>query len=68
VDDENLNFLWKVVTDKSNGRQSSKLLQEVVQLWYVIRGSSITSKLLEEYKKLTKTTTKGRKGIRKELH
>ena len=68
IDDENLIFLWEVATDMSHGRQSSKLLQEVVELWYVIRGFTITSKLLEQYKKATKTTTKGRKGIRKELH
>ena len=68
MDDENLTFLWEIATDMSHGSQSSKLLQEVVQLWYVIRGFSITSKLLEDYKKATKTTTKGRKGISKELH
>ena len=38
MDDENLVFLWEIATDMSHGRQSSKLLQEVVQLWYVIRG------------------------------
>ena len=65
IDDENLIFLWEVTGDTSHGTQSSKLLQEVVELWYVIRGFSITSKLLEQYKK---ATTKGRKGIRKELH
>ena len=68
IDDENLNFFWEVAADLSHGRQSSKLLQEVVELWYAIRGFSITSELLEQYKKATKTTTKGRKGIRKELH
>lgn len=68
IDDENLIFLWEVATDMSHGRQSSKLLQEVVELWYTIRGYSIASKILEQYKKATKTTTKGRKGIRKELH
>lgn len=68
IDDENLIFLWEIATDMSHGRQSSTLLQEVVELWYAIRGFSITSKLLEQYKKATKTTTKGRKGTRKELH
>jgi len=58
MDDENLIFLWEVATDMSNEKQSSKLLHEVVQLWYIIRGFSITSKLLEEYKKAMKTTTK----------
>jgi len=65
MDDENLIFLWEVAIDMSNGRQSSKLLKEVVQLWYVIRGFSITSRRIQ---KATKTTTKGRKGIRKEVH
>ena len=68
IDDENLIFLWEVAADMSHGTQLSKLLQKVVELWYAIRGFCITSKLLEQYKKATKTTTKGRKGIRKELY
>ena len=68
IDDENLIFLWEVATDLLYGTQSSKLLWEVVELWYSIRGFSITSRLLEQYKKAAKTTTKGRKGTRKELH
>ena len=67
IDDEKLIFVWEVATDILYGTQSSKL-QEVVELWYSIRGFSITSRLLEQYKKATKTITNGRKGTRKELY
>ena len=65
---ENILFLWGIATDLADTKQSLALLQEVVQLWYTIRGFSITSQLLEQYKKATKSTTKGKKGLRKELH
>ena len=65
---ENILFLWGIATDLADTKQSLALLQEVVQLWYTIRGFSITSQLLEQYKKATKSTIKGKKGLRKELH
>ena len=42
--------LWEVATDlpePEESRQSSLLLQEVVQLWYSMRGFSIANNLLE---------------------
>ena len=65
---ENVVFLWGIATDLADMKQSLALLQEVVQLWYTLRGFSITSQLLEQYKKATKSTIKGKKGLRKELH
>lgn len=65
---ENILFLWGIATDLADTKQSLALLQEVVQLWYTIRGFSITSQLLKQYKKATKSTIKGKKGLRKELH
>ena len=60
---KNILFLWGIATDLADTKQSLALLQEVVQLWYTIRGFSITSQLLEQHKKTTKSTIKG-----KELH
>ena len=70
INSANVLFLWEIATDlpEDTSRQSSLLLCEVVQLWYSMRGFSIASSLLEQYKRAMKTTTKGRKGIRKELH
>ena len=70
INNANVLFLWEIATDllEDKSRQSSLLLREVVQLWYSMRGFSIASSLLEQYKRAMKTTTKGRKGIRKELH
>ena len=70
VSNENVRFLWEIATTElsDDEKHSLELLHEVVNLWFTIRGFSVTSHLLEQYKKATKTTVKGRKGLRKELH
>ena len=68
VANENVGFLWEIATAGLNDKYSSELLQEVVNLWFTIRGFSVASHLLEQYKKATKSTVKGKKGLRKELH
>ena len=67
--DENVRFLWEIaVATELNDMYSAELLQEVVNLWFTIRGFSVVGQLLEQYKKATKSTIKGKKGLRKELH
>ena len=66
--DPNVKFLWEIAANLPDEKQSMELLRAVVELWFVIRGFSITSQLLEHYKKATKSTIKGKKGLRKELH
>ena len=66
--DENVLFLWELVTDLSENNLSVTLLRETVQEWFTIRGFSVASKLSEQYKAATKKNIKGTKGIRKELH
>lgn len=65
---DNVLFLWGIATDLADEKQSLELLQEVAQLWFTVGGFSITSQLLEQYKITTKSTIKGKKGLRKELH
>ena len=68
VSSENVRFHWEVATTEEINDYTLELLHEVVNLWFTVRGFSIASHLLEEYKKATKTTIKGKKGFRKELH
>ena len=68
VSSENVQFHWEVATTEEINDYTLELLHEVVNLWFTVRGFSIASRLLEEYKKATKTTIKGKKGLRKELH
>ena len=58
----------EMATDLSDEKQLIGLLREVIELWFTIRGFSIANQLLEQYKIATKSTIKGKKGLRKELH
>ena len=68
VADENILFHWDLIMHDFDTSVSNTVLQDIFTLWFTVRGFSITSKLLEEYKKTTKSTVKGTKGLRKELH
>jgi len=66
--DENVKYLWEIASDLSDEKLKISLLREVTQEWFTIRGFSIVSQLLEQYKLATKKNIKGTKGTRKELH
>ena len=68
ISDDNVKFLWEIATDLSDEKMHLSLLQEATKEWFILRGFSVTSQLLEQYKKATKKNIKGTKGIRKELH
>ena len=68
ISDDNVKFLWEIATDLSDEKMHLSLLQEATKEWFILRGFSVTSQLLEQYKKTTKKNIKGTKGIRKELH
>ena len=68
VGDENVKFLWEIATDLSDDKLQLSLLREVTQEWFTLRGFSVASQLLEQYKRVTKKNIKGTKGTRKELH
>ena len=50
--DENVLFHWDLIMHSFDTSISNTLLQDVVMSWFTVRGFSITSKLLEECKKL----------------
>ena len=63
-----IDFYWNLITDGLKSHWSSQLLSEISTLWFTIRGFSVASKLLEDYKRGMKKNVKGTKGLRKELH
>ena len=66
--DEHLQFLWSTIAiDITKESDSNLLLQEIVDCWVTIRGHSMTSMVVEMYKKRKAVNTKGSKGIRKQL-
>ena len=66
--DKNVRLHWMQVCDLHVEAESLELLQDVIRVWFTIRGFSIAGKLFEDYKRATKTNVRGKKGLRKELH
>ena len=64
VGDENVLLMWEIATDLQlpDDRVAISLLQEAAQEWFTIRGFSVASQLLEQYKRATKKNIKGSKG------
>ena len=67
--DEDVQFYWSMVSVYiEDETASSELLQSIVELWVKIRGFSITSAWMEQYKHASQKVTKAQKGLRKQLH
>ena len=64
---ENVVFHWELISEVPEEANSLKLLREVIDLWFSIRGFSVANKVFEEYKTASKINIKGKKGIRKTL-
>ena len=56
-----------VSVDLTDELSSTELLQHIVEMWVKIRGFSMTSAWLEEYKCASQKKTKAKKGLRKQL-
>lgn len=67
--DKNVQYYWALVSQDIDDEDSSfELLCEIANLWVTIRGFSLASTWLEEYKRATKSTVAKSKGLRKELN
>jgi len=65
--DVNVLFYWDIISYSIQDDESkAELLTAIVSLWLTIRGYSITSQWMEQYKHLTCMNNK-KKGLRKEL-
>lgn len=64
---ENVLFACSLVTTDLSEDMSQLLLKDAIQLWVTIRGFSIASRFLKDYKIAAKQMTKGKKPLRREL-
>ena len=65
---QTVEFFWDIINDGFNEDWSAQLLRDITTLWFTLRGYSVTSKLLEEYKHGLKKNLKGTNGLKKELY
>ena len=66
-DNEDVQFLWSIVSADWEEQSAAELLQMIVNHWVRIRGFSYASAWLEKFKTAQKKTTQKSKGIRKHL-
>jgi len=68
VGDCDVQFYWSMLSvDIRDDKDSLELLRHVIELWLTIRGYSMSKAWMEDYKCAVNTTTKGKKGLRKDL-
>ena len=68
IGDCDVQFYWSLLSvDIRDDKDSLELLRRVVELWLTIRGYSMSKMWMENYKCAVNTTTKGKKGLRKDL-
>lgn len=62
----NILFYWELISDLEK-EKSMILLQDVIELWFTVRGFAVANRLFEEYKTASKSNVRGKKGLRKTL-
>ena len=67
VSDDDIQFHWSVISVDLDHHVGEQLLQEIVQLWLTIRGFSTAGAFVEQYKQITKKSTKKSTSLRKGL-
>ena len=61
--DEDVQRLWGSCCIDMPTDESNEVVQQIIHEWLILRGHSLTSKYMEDYKKLTKQETKKKKGL-----
>ena len=56
--DDDIQFHWSVISVDLDRHVGEQLLQEIVQLWLTIRRFSTAGAFVEQYKQITKKSTK----------
>ena len=68
MEDEDLQFYWALTSqDIDSPEDCEQLLSDIVSLWVTIRGFSLASTWMEEYKQSHKKTTQKAASLRKTL-
>ena len=69
LEDVDVQFFGALISqDICEEQDSFELLTEISDMWVTVRGFSMASTWLEEYKKVKKTKVAKKKGIRKDLY
>ena len=67
VVNEDVQFLWSLISADWEVASASRLLQMIVNQWVKIRGFSYAGAWVEQYKTAQKKTTQKSKGVSKQL-
>ena len=68
VSDTDVKFNWSMVSvDIEDENDCEELLRKITEKWLTIRGFSIASAIVEQYKRITKTNTSKSTSLRKGL-
>ena len=68
-EDIDVQFYWTLISqDIDDEEDAIELLTDVCDMWITIRGFSMASAWLEEYKKQKKTKVAKKRGLRKDLY
>ena len=66
--DENVQIIWNLLSiDISDDDDAQELLQRIVEMWVTVRGFSMTSFWIEQYKQANHVALKAKKALRKTL-
>ena len=64
---EDVLFHWSMITATWDNEVAIKLMEMIVELWITVRGFSLASAWIEQYKKVTKKTLQKSKPLRKQI-
>lgn len=68
MEEEDVQTFWSMLSlDIRDDSQSQELLQEIVEMWVTMRGFSMTSFWMEQYKRVSHETTQKKTSLRKSL-
>lgn len=67
VSDDDIQLYWSMISVDIDHHAGEQLLQQIVQLWLTIRGFSAAGAFVEQYKQVTKKSTKKSTSLRKGL-
>lgn len=65
--DEDVMYVWSKITAEIGEAASNYLFNQIVNLYYTIRGHSFSKSVMEMYKLSNKKTVQKSKGIRKKI-
>jgi hypothetical protein len=64
---DDVQFFWSMISVDIDQHVGEQLLTQIVQLWLTIRGFSTAGAFVEQYKQVTKKSTKKSTSLRKGL-